>query len=154
MSVGRICCREVNLAGPDESVRAAAQRMGKTGVGTLIVLDARRRPIGIVTDRDLVVRVTAAGKDPVATPVGKVMTRDPKLVDEGSSIESALAMMRTAGVRRLPVVDRRGTLVGVLSLDDVLELLAEEVAQIGGVLGRQAPRRRIAARAAATRSRT
>jgi CBS domain-containing protein len=146
MSVGRICCREVNLAAPDESVQSAAQRMGKAGVGSLVVLDERRRPIGIITDRDLVVRVIGSGRDPVSTPVGRVMTRNVKVIDEGSAIEAALVTMRGAAVRRVPVVDRKGALVGLLSLDDVLELLAEEVAQVGGVIGRQAPRRRPAAR--------
>jgi len=102
----------------------------------LVVLDEQRRPIGIVTDRDLVVRVIAAGKDPIATPVGKIMTRELKVIDEGGPIESALGIMRGRGVRRVPVVDRKGKLVGILSLDDVLGLLAEEFAQIGGVLDR------------------
>jgi CBS domain-containing protein len=141
----------VNLAAPDESVRSAAHRMGKEGVGTLVVLDHRRRPIGLVTDRDLVVRVIAAGHDPITTPIGEIMTREPRVIDESSPIESALGMMRARGVRRLPVVDRRGKLVGILSLDDVLALLAEELAQIGGVLARQnPPRRGIAVRAGKT----
>jgi CBS domain-containing protein len=135
----------VNLAASDESVLSAAQRMGKEGVGTLVVLDGRHRPIGLVTDRDLVLRVVAARKDPVTTPIGKIMTHGPKVIDEDSSIESALSLMRAGGFRRIPVVDRKGSLVGILSLDDVLALLAEEVAQIGGVLDRQKPPRRATA---------
>ena len=108
----------------------------------MLVLDERRRPIGIVTDRDLSVRIIAAGKDPITTPVGKIMTRALKVIGEESPIESALGAMRAGGVRRIPVVDRKGKLVGILSLDDVLGLLAEEVAQINGVLNRQAPPRR------------
>lgn len=143
MSVGRICCREVHLAAPDESALSAASRMGREGVGTLVVLDEQRRPIGIVTDRDLVVRIIAAGKDPTTTPVGKIMSRKLKAVDEASPIESALALMRAGGCRRIVVVDRKGKLVGILSLDDALALLAEELAQINGVLDRQqVPRRR------------
>lgn len=70
------------------------------------------------------------------------MTGPVRTVDEGSAIDAALVTMRGAAVRRLPVVDRKGALVGILTRDDVLDLLAEEVAQVGGVLGRQAPRRR------------
>ena len=112
-----------------------------------MVLDERRQPIGVVTDRDLVVRVIGSGKDPETTPVGVVMTRKPKVVDEDSPIESALGLMRAAGFRRVPVVDRQGKLVGILSLDDVLALLAEEFAHIGAIVNRQnaAPRQAAAA---------
>jgi CBS domain-containing protein len=130
----------VNLAAADESVLAAAQRMQGARVGTLVVLNEGREPIGLVTDRDLVTRVIVGGKDPQTTPVGTIMTRDLRTVGEDSPIESALALMRAGGFRRLPVVDGQGKLAGILSLDDVLALLAEELAQIGGVLERQTPR--------------
>ena len=137
MSVGRICCREVDLVSPQETVTEAAQRMGERGVGTLVVLDEGKRPLGLVTDRDLVVRVLAAGRDAGATPVGEIMTRAPKVVHEESAIEDALALMRAGSFRRLPVVDREGRLAGIVSVDDVLALLAEEFAHIGGVIERR-----------------
>ena len=139
MSVGRICCREVCLAAPDESVLGAAQRMSRQRIGTLLVLDEAKEPVGLVTDRDLVLRVLVAGRDPQKTPIGKVMTRDPKVVEEDSPIEAALGLMRSGGFRRVPVVDRDRRLVGILSLDDVLALLAEELTDIGGLLDRQRP---------------
>lgn len=139
MSVGRICVREVDLADVDETVGQAAQRMRERGVGTLVILGEAKRPLGIVTDRDLVERVLAAGLDPVATTVGEVMTRDPKTVSEEGAIEAALALMRSGRFRRLPVVDRGGQLVGLLSLDDVLMLLAEEFRDVGGLLERESP---------------
>ncbi len=137
MSVGRICVREVNVASPEETVREIARRMAEQGVGTLVVLDDAKRPCGLLTDRDLVLRVLATGEDPATTRVADVMTRDPKTIAEGSPIESALGLMRAGSFRRLPVIDRGGRLVGIVSLDDVLALLAEEFAQIGGVLQQQ-----------------
>ncbi len=98
MSVGRICVREVDLAAADESVVGAARRMGERRVGTLIILNDAQAPIGVVTDRDLVTRVLATGRDPQSTRVGEIMTRDPKVIEEDSPIESALSLMRAAGV--------------------------------------------------------
>jgi len=139
MSVGRICLRDVDLAEVGESALDAARRMRERRVGTLLVLNDAERPIGLVTDRDLALRVLAAGRDPATTPVGDVMTPDPRVVSEETRIEDALSLMRSGSVRRLPVVDRQGKLVGILSLDDVLALLAEEFALIGGLLERVTP---------------
>lgn len=140
MSVGRICVREVDLVDADESARQAAQRMHQRAVGSLVIVSSDNQPVGILTDRDLVERVLAQGKDPNATRVGQVMTADPKTVSEDASIESALSLMRGGRFRRVPVVDGDGKLVGLLSLDDVLILLAEEFTQIGQLLERETPR--------------
>ena len=141
MSVGRNCTREVDLADTTETVWQAAERMRQRAVGTLVVLDQDRAPIGIITDRDLVERVLADGKDARSTTVDQVMTRQPKTVTEDSPIEHALSVMRAHRMRRLPVVGDSGKLVGLLSLDDVLMLLAEEFAVIGGVLRYETPQR-------------
>jgi CBS domain-containing protein len=134
MSVGRICCREVQLAGGDETVMTAARRIGEQRVGTLLVLNEGKEPVGLITDRDLVLRVIASGKDPQTTHVDEIMTRTPKVIREDSPIEAALGLMRAGSFRRLPVVNQAGELVGILSLDDVLALLAEEFAHIGSVV--------------------
>lgn len=135
MTVGRICSRITYLAERGESVQAAARRMQKENVGTLIVVDARSRPVGIVTDRDLALGVVARGLDPRVATVEQVMTPDPSCVPEETAIESAVETMRGLGVRRLPVVDARGSLVGILSVDDVLELVTEELCSLGRLLG-------------------
>ena len=140
MSVGRICVREVDLAEPGEPARAAAHRMLQRKVGTLVVVNESREPIGILTDRDLVLRVLAAGKDPLETTVAEAMTDRVDSVEEDTPIERAVAVMRNGGYRRLPVVDGGGRLVGLVSLDDVLALLAEELAGIGELLTKQNPR--------------
>ena len=139
MSVGRICTRYVDLADADETVQAAARRMYERQVGTLVILNPAKEPIGILTDRDLVVRVLARGEDPRQTQVGAVMTKDPKTVSERTPIEQALSLMRSGSCRRLPVVGDDGTLVGLVSLDDILSLLAEEFAQVGTLVEKEMP---------------
>ncbi len=139
MTVGRICVREVDVVKPEESVQAAAQRMHSRKVGTLIVQDAERKPIGILTDRDLTVRVLATASDPFQTTVGDVMTKCPRTINENSPIEDALAIMRSGPFRRVPVVSGEGELVGLLSLDDILDLLTEEFGQIRDLLEQESP---------------
>jgi CBS domain-containing protein len=139
MSVGRICIRDVYLARREESVCEAARRMEQQGVGMLLVLDDTRRPIGLVTDRDLAIRVVAAGRDPRRVTVDAVMTMHPHTVSESTPIETALSLMRSGAFRRLPVVDEEGRLAGVVTLDDVFALLTEEFASIRELLERTAP---------------
>ncbi len=139
MSVGSICSRQVDLAEPDESIQMAARRMHDRKVGTLVVLNKEQRPIGLITDRDLAVRGVAEGLDPTQTLVSEVMTRNLRTVSEQASIESALTTMRSGPFRRVVVVDTEGKLAGMLSLDDILELLSDEFRQIGALLHRESP---------------
>ena len=139
MTVERICTCEVDTARRDESTQAAARRMQDRNVGTLIVLDTDDRPVGIVTVRDLAIRVVAAAVDPYATTVGEVMTAAPRTVTQSTPIEDALVIMRHHACRRLPVVNADGRLYGLLSLDDVLSLLAEEFAHVAKLLTAESP---------------
>ncbi len=139
MTAGRICRREVDLADADESIVTAVKRMGERGVGTLIVLDDDKHPAGILTDRDVALRVVGAGKKLEGTTVADVMTAHPRTVSEETPIEDALSTMRSLAVRRLPVVNADGELQGIVSLDDVLALLAEEFRTIHGVLEKESP---------------
>jgi CBS domain-containing protein len=139
MTVGRICQREVDTAEPAETIRIAAQRMASRAVGALVVLDAHRKPVGILTDRDVAVRVAAEGRDVHLVTVGEVMTRSPRTIVESEPIEDALERMRTHAVRRLPVVSGRGELVGIVALDDILALLSEEMAKMGKIVEKSSP---------------
>lgn len=135
MNAGSVCKRGVVTVAPTDDLVAAAHVMREKHVGYLIVAEStvhNRRVIGVLTDRDIVVAVLAQEVDAHALKVGDVMTRDPLLIDEGQSIEAVLRHMREAGVRRVPVVDRSGTLTGVLSIDDVLERIAEQLINIAG----------------------
>jgi signal-transduction protein with cAMP-binding, CBS, and nucleotidyltransferase domain len=114
--------------------------MHQRAVGTLVVVNNASQVVGIVTDRDLVSRVLARGRSPTETEVREVMTTAPNTVSEDTSIESALSIMRSGRFRRVPVVDRTNKLLGLVTLDDVLMLLAEEFTQIGRLLNRETPR--------------
>jgi CBS domain-containing protein len=129
----------VDTARPEETVLSVADRMRQRNVGTLVVVDRETRPVGIVTDRDLVTRVLADRRDPARTAVEEVMTRDPTTVTEYGAPHIALLLMKDGGFRRLPVVDGERRLVGVLSLDDVVRTLAADMARVAGVLDAQTP---------------
>ena len=131
MNAGSVCKRGVVTVAPTDDLIAAAHVMREKHVGYLIV-SKETRVVGVLTDRDIVVAVLAQEVDAHALKVGDVMTRDPLLIEEGQSIEAVLRHMREAGVRRVPVVDRTGALTGVLSIDDVLERIAEQLINIAG----------------------
>jgi CBS domain-containing protein len=139
MTVGKICQREVDLAELREPVRVAAERMLQRKVGTLVVLNPEKQPVGIVSDRDLSLRVIGKGLDPHSTTVADVMTHPPISVNESTRIEDAILRMRLEAVRRLLVVDEEDRLVGIVSLDDVLALMCEEFTHIGKLLAKEMP---------------
>ena len=140
MTVASICQRDVDVAEPSETVDIAAQRMGTRQVGTLVVL-GKGFPIGIVTDRDLCVRVLGQRRDPRQTRVEDVMTPSPRTILESEPIEEALSAMRREGVRRLPVVSSEGRLTGMVSLDDILRRLVVEFGELGKLLGGSGPQK-------------
>lgn len=109
-----------------ESARDAARRMKELHVGSLIVLEDGR-PVGIVTDRDLAVRTLGRRRSPASVTVEEVMTQPVQVLDAEASQEEALAMMREHAVRKLPLVDAEGRLVGVLGADDVILRLSRDV---------------------------
>jgi CBS domain-containing protein len=141
MRIQHLYRREVDVARPQETVQVAAQRMAQREVGTLVVVDAHSRPVGIVTDRDVVTRVVAPRRDPAETTVEDVMTIRPTTVTKDGAAEAALTLMADGGFRRLPVVGADGTLAGVVSLDDVVRALAAEMGRVSRVLATQTPDR-------------
>jgi CBS domain-containing protein len=140
MAIGSICVRDVDTARAQESVAAAAERMHQRAVGALVIVDESDQVIGIVTDRDLVSRVLAKGRNPTETTIQDVMTLCPKVATEWTPVETALLAMRAGRFRRLPVVEQDNKLVGLVCLDDILMLLAEEFSQVGRLLKRETPR--------------
>jgi CBS domain-containing protein len=127
MSVAELCRRNPVVARPEESAREVAVRLDRSEVGCAVVVDLEQQPVGIVTDRDLVLKVLRRGLDPDTTPVRSVMTDEVVTVREHSPLKRALGWMRRDGIRRIPVVDDEGKLVGVLAWDDALQVIAQEV---------------------------
>lgn len=139
MSVGRIATRVVATASASENILDVARRMEEHNVGCIVIVDGSNEPVGIVTDRDIVTRAVAKEMDASETPVSVVMTRGVRTVDESMPIEQAVATMGSAGARRLVVTGAGSKLVGVLSVDDVTELLTEEAESIGKLLRKEKP---------------
>lgn len=137
MNIGTLCQRQPVVVRQYEELVKAAQLMREKHVGYLVVVeidvaDGLQRPIGVLTDRDIVISVIASQADPRVLRVGDVMTRQPVLARSTDSIDQALQEMRRIGVRRLPVVGQRGDLVGVLSIDEVLGVLAGRLGDVAG----------------------
>ncbi len=138
MTVGETCTRAVVTADLEETIIVAARRMRDRHVGALVVCDADRQPIGILTDRDIVVSAVAQSPDKLdALLVRDVMSREIVTARSNEPAEEALRRMRERGVRRLPVVTADGRLEGVIALDDILDLMAEELTQMAGLVARE-----------------
>lgn len=134
--IGSICRRSVISIEPGVDILAAARLMREKHVGYLVVTEpsaeSSTRVVGVITDRDIVVAVVAREAEPRSLKAGDVMTRNPLIVAEDCSLDAALSFMRDAGVRRVPVVGSHGELKGVLSVDDVLERMAQQLTNIAG----------------------
>jgi CBS domain-containing protein len=140
MNAGELCTREVVIARRDTPIAEAARLMRELHVGSLVVVGdrgAERVPVGILTDRDIVIAVVAKELDPRSLTAGEVMAAELLTVREQDSISDALRLMREKGVRRVPVVTAGGALAGILTLDDLLELAAEELGAFVRAIGRE-----------------
>jgi predicted transcriptional regulator len=132
MKVGEMCQRNAITVLANDEIVTAARLMREKHVGFLVVVESAAQegavvPVGVITDRDIVVSTIALGVNPKTVCVGDVMTRKPTVALAEDSIGDAICQMRHAGVRRLPIVGDYGHLVGVLSLDDVLTNRADEL---------------------------
>lgn len=129
MSLARFCRKMVAIIQPTQSVAEAAEAMRDRHVGALVVVQEELRPVGMLTDRDIVTRVVAERKDSRALTVGEIMSPDPVIAHVDDTLDRTLFTLREQGVRRLPIVDEQGRAVGLVSLDDVLVLLSGELGQ-------------------------
>jgi CBS domain-containing protein len=102
-------------------------------VGALVVME-KDRGVGILTDRDIALRAVAEGRDPRTTPVGEVMSRNLTVLRSDEKIDDAITSIRTAGVRRVPIVDEGGKPVGMVTLDDLVVLMAGELSTAAGAV--------------------
>lgn len=132
MPISEICNREVVIAQRRDSALEAAKLMRQHHVGDVLIVERNSAnvPVGIVTDRDLVVEIMASGLNPENISVEDIMVPELATVKESAGILEVLQYMRGKGVRRLPVVDDSGNLTGIVTLDDLLELLSEELLEL------------------------
>lgn len=128
------CCRtDVITVTPETSLLAVASLMEEESVGSVVVVE-EAKPVGIVTDRDLALRAFVSGMDPENTSVGEIMTPDPIVLEGGMGLFEAMEFMRGRGVRRMPVVDENGMLRGIITVDDIIRLLVEELSCVANIL--------------------
>ena len=132
--IGAICTKPAVTGPADMTVREAARRMATRKVGALVVVDAKGRPVGVVTDRDITTRVVAFGKNPAQVRVGSLVRRAPVVIGEAASIADATRQLARSGVRRLPVVDGSGGVIGIISLDDLMIILGSQLGHLASAL--------------------
>ena len=140
MSIGEVCNREVVIVDRGDSINDAVRLMRKHHVGDVVVVeshDGHQRPVGILTDRDIVVEVLAAGVDIEALTINDAMSFELLTVRESDDLMDSIERMRQRGVRRAPVVDERGVLVGILTVDDIIDLISEQLWGVAKLIGRE-----------------
>lgn len=125
--------RPVRTATLDQSVADAASTMREHHVGCVVIV-REGRPVGMLTDRDLAVRVVAEGRDAVTTKVSDVVTYDPIVVRDTDEVVTLLSVMRAHGIRRVPVVDQAGQLVGIVTADDITLRVGRELAALADAI--------------------
>ena len=133
MQIADLCADSVTVVRRDSPIQEAAQLMRRYHIGAVVVVDAAegvQSPVGIVTDRDIVVGVVAMNLDPRDLTAGDIMSDELVTVPEDYDVYEAVTKMREEGVRRMPVVNRNGALTGIVSLDDLLPLVAQELADL------------------------
>jgi CBS domain-containing protein len=136
MTIKDLCKRVVVTIQRNATAEDAARAMRASHIGNVVVVDPAdaRKPVGIITDRDIAVEIVAQGLAPAETKVGAVMSSPVVTLHEDDTFLEALDKMSARGVRRAPVVDRDGCLKGMVSVDDLVPLLARELAKIGALI--------------------
>jgi CBS domain-containing protein len=140
MNVGSICNRNVVSISQDADLLTAAELMREEHVGSLLIVVTRQhkvRPVGILTDRDLMLEIVAEDIKPTDILVKDLMTREVICVREDDDIMGAIKTMYMESVRRMPVINDAGNLIGIVTMDDLIEILANELSNLIEVVGRQ-----------------
>jgi len=143
MSVGEVCNRDVVCTAREASVADAAQLMRRYHIGDVVVVDrsdGRAIPVGILTDRDIVIELIAKNVPLDSVRVEDVMSSDLVFVQEDRGVWDSIRCMQAKGVRRIVVANGEGTLVGIVSIDDLLELLSQELLDLVKVITREQDR--------------
>ena len=148
MPIGDLCNRDVVCASRETTVAQAAKLMRQHHVGDVVVIDrpdAERMPIGIVTDRDIVVEVVALGVDPNMVTLGDLMSWGELVTArESDTYTATLRLMHAKGVRRMPVINAAGVLVGIVSMDDMLPRFVAELSELADLAAKGKRREELA----------
>ena len=136
MSLERIGSKTVVTISPDATVLEAAKLMHSKHIGCLVVTDDSR-PTGILTDRDIVLKLVASEKQPGQTAVKNIMTTNPTMVNVNYDVLDAVRLMRNRGVRRLPIIDEHRHLLGIITMDDVLTAFGAELGDMAGAVQKE-----------------
>jgi CBS domain-containing protein len=145
MKAGEFCKREVIVVERHEALTEAARLMKTCHVGCVVVVemhDDGRRPVGILTDRDIVLRYVSFGLPTNDVVVSEAMTSDLVTLDEEADLMETVRLMRDRSLQRLPVIDARSNLIGLVARDDAIELLAEELTDLVSAVDRRERRER------------
>ena len=140
MHVGEFCNREVVVIDEESSITEGAVVMRENHVGDVIIVReqyGKKVPVGILTDRDIALEIVARGGDPEAVRVGDAMSYDLTTVTEDDDLLHVIEVMRDKGIRRVPVVDVDEALVGIMTVDDILDLLSEVLIDLTHLVDRQ-----------------
>lgn len=143
MRVGGYCNREVVVVEEEKSVTEAAAIMRHYHVGDVVICKAKygkQIPVGIITDRDIALEIVAKGTDPDSIRVGEAMSFDLTAVSEHDDLMHVIEVMRDKGIRRVPVIDADEVLVGILTVDDIVDLLSEVLIDLAHLVDRQKSR--------------
>ena len=143
MELGSICNREVIVALKQETVADAITLIRNHHVGDLVIIEHRGSavvPVGILTDREILISVVAEGLDTTDLLISDIMSHELVTARADCAIEEGLKLMRHRGIRRLPVVGDDGELVGILSVDDIIDLMAEEIADLAALIRQEQAR--------------
>lgn len=138
MTIYTVCQTNVVSVSPHTTITCVAGLMKEKNIGCVIITEDHK-PVGIVTDRDLTLRVNLTGEEKETTPVSTIMTTGVRTIRKDTGIFDAVQTMKSSKVRRLPVVDMGGRLVGLITVDDIIRLLARELGEIARVIGNESP---------------
>lgn len=130
MSLENFCRKPVVTILPEQNVAEACRVMEENNIGSLVV-EHEGKLCGIITDRDIALKVAGGLRDPQKTAVKEIMTADPIRVSVDKDLRHLTSLMHAFHVRRVPIVNGHDTIVGIITLDDVVALLANEMSEIG-----------------------
>jgi CBS domain-containing protein len=139
MNIYTVCQNNVISVTPDTTVKFVANLMKEKNIGCVVIAE-NNKPVGIVTDRDFAIRGGHLCEEEETRQIREIMTEDVRTIRKDTDFFDAIQEMKSSGVRRLPVVDMGGRLVGLITLDDIIRLLARELGEIARIIGKESPK--------------